>query len=65
MFASWWTELERLWRRLRPLALDKMPPDFPPPRDNRFGSALVLRRVLRIPTMSPADSAMMSPSIPI
>src|ERR1700730_18210820 len=35
-------ELERLWRRLQPLATDKMPLDVPPPRTSRFGSPLVL-----------------------
>ena len=35
-------ELERLWRRLQPLAIDKMPLDVPPPRSTRFGSPLVL-----------------------
>ena len=38
-------ELERLWRRLQPLAADRMPVDAPPPRDSRFGSPLVLSRV--------------------
>src|SRR5215472_14712074 len=38
-------ELERLWRRLQPLAADKMPLDAPPPRGSRFGSPLVLSRV--------------------
>jgi bifunctional non-homologous end joining protein LigD len=38
-------ELERLWRRLQPLATDKMPLDLPPPRGSRFGSPLVLSRV--------------------
>src|SRR5439155_18965729 len=38
-------ELERLWRRLEPLATDKMPLDVPPPRGSRFGSPLVLSRV--------------------
>jgi DNA ligase D-like protein (predicted ligase) len=38
-------ELERLWRRLRPLATSDMPLDVPPPRDSRFGSPLVLSRV--------------------
>jgi DNA ligase D-like protein (predicted ligase) len=38
-------ELERLWRRLAPLATDKMPLDTPPPRTNRFGSPLILSRV--------------------
>ncbi len=33
-------ELERLWRRLQPLALDKMPLEVPPPRTTRFGSPL-------------------------
>jgi ATP-dependent DNA ligase len=37
--------LERLWRRLQPLAIDKMPLDVPPPRGSRFGSPLVLSRV--------------------
>jgi ATP-dependent DNA ligase len=38
-------ELERLWRRLQPLATITMPLDIPPPRDSRFGSPLVLSRV--------------------
>ena len=38
-------ELERLWRRLQPLAISKMPLDVPPPRKSRFGSPLVLSRV--------------------
>ena len=38
-------ELERLWRRLQPLAASEMPLDVPPPRTSRFGSPLVLSRV--------------------
>jgi DNA ligase D-like protein (predicted ligase) len=38
-------ELERLWRRLQPLAISEMPLAVPPPRDSRFGSPLVLSRV--------------------
>jgi len=38
-------ELERLWRRLQPLATSQMPLDVPPPRDSRFGSPLTLSRV--------------------
>jgi DNA ligase D-like protein (predicted ligase) len=38
-------ELERLWRRLQPLAVDKMPLAEPPPRGSRFGTPLVLSRV--------------------
>ena len=38
-------ELERLWRRLQPLATSEMPLDVPPPRTSRFGSPLVLNRV--------------------
>src|SRR6202035_3676827 len=38
-------ELERLWRRMQPLATPKMPLDSAPPRDSRFGSPLVLSRV--------------------
>ena len=38
-------ELGRLWRRLQPLATDKMPLDLPPPRSTRFGSPLILSRV--------------------
>ena len=41
-------ELERLWRRLQPLAIDRMPLDPPPPRSTRFGSPLVLSRVHRV-----------------
>jgi hypothetical protein len=39
------TELERLWRRLQPLATDKMPLEVPQPRSSHFGSPLVLSRV--------------------
>jgi DNA ligase D-like protein (predicted ligase) len=39
------SELERLWRRLQPLAMSKMPFDVPPPRASRFGAPLVLSRV--------------------
>jgi DNA ligase D-like protein (predicted ligase) len=38
-------ELERLWRRLQPLATDKTPLAVPLPRTSRFGSPLVLSRV--------------------
>jgi ATP-dependent DNA ligase len=38
-------ELERLQRRLQPLAVSEMPLDVPPPRSTRFGSPLVLSRV--------------------
>jgi DNA ligase D-like protein (predicted ligase) len=38
-------ELERLWQRLQPLAVEKMPLAIPPPRGSRFGSPLVLSRV--------------------
>jgi bifunctional non-homologous end joining protein LigD len=38
-------ELERLWRRLQPLAVSEMPFEVPPPRSTRFGSPLVLSRV--------------------
>jgi ATP-dependent DNA ligase len=38
-------ELERLWQRLQPLEIDKMPLAIPPPRSTRFGSPLVLSRV--------------------
>ncbi len=38
-------ELERLWRRLQPLATAEMPLEVPPPRTSRFGSPLVLSRV--------------------
>src|SRR6201993_3126910 len=38
-------ELERLWQRLQPLMVDKMPLTVPPPRGSRFGSPLVLSRV--------------------
>jgi ATP-dependent DNA ligase len=43
--ASSQAELERLWRKLQPLATDKMPLDVPPPRTSRFGSPPVLSRV--------------------
>ena len=38
-------ELERLWRRLQPLATETMPLGLPPPRGGRFGSPLVFSRV--------------------
>jgi bifunctional non-homologous end joining protein LigD len=38
-------ELERLWQRLQPLAIDKTPLSVPPPSGSRFGSPLVLSRV--------------------
>jgi DNA ligase D-like protein (predicted ligase) len=38
-------ELERVYRRLEPLAVNKMPLSAPPPRGSRFGSPLVLSRV--------------------
>ena len=38
-------ELARLWHRLQPLAVGKMPLDVPPPRSTRFGSPLVFSRV--------------------
>jgi bifunctional non-homologous end joining protein LigD len=38
-------ELERLWQRLRPLVINRMPLAELPPRGTRFGSPLVLSRV--------------------
>jgi ATP-dependent DNA ligase len=38
-------ELERLWQRLYPLAVTRMPLSAAPPRGGRFGSPLVLSRV--------------------
>jgi len=38
-------ELERLWRRLQPLATAEMPLEVPPPRASRFRRPLVLSRV--------------------
>jgi bifunctional non-homologous end joining protein LigD len=38
-------ELERLWQRLQPFAIEKMPLSEPPPRGTRFGSPLVVSRV--------------------
>jgi DNA ligase D-like protein (predicted ligase) len=38
-------ELQRLWRRLQPLATSEMPLEVPPPRSTRFGLPLVLSRV--------------------
>ena len=37
--------VELVWRRLQPLAADKMPLEVPPPRSTRFGSPLVLSHV--------------------
>jgi hypothetical protein len=41
-------ELERVLRRLRPLAIDGVPLSAPPPRNSRFGSPLVLSRIHRV-----------------
>jgi ATP-dependent DNA ligase len=41
-------ELQRLCRRLQPLAVAEMPLEVPPPRSTRFGSSLVLSRVHRV-----------------
>jgi DNA ligase D-like protein (predicted ligase) len=38
-------ELERVWQRLQPLVVEKMPLAESPPRGTRFGSPLVLSRV--------------------
>ena len=38
-------ELQRLSRKLQPLATETMPLAVPPPRNSRFGSPLVLSRV--------------------
>jgi ATP-dependent DNA ligase len=38
-------ELERLWHRLQPLAIERMALAEPPPRASRFGSPLVLSRM--------------------
>ena len=38
-------ELERLWQRLQPLVVNKMPLAVPRPRSTRFGSPLLLSRV--------------------
>ena len=38
-------ELERVYQRLEPLVVEKMPLSEPPPRRSRFGSPLVLSRV--------------------
>jgi ATP-dependent DNA ligase len=38
-------ELERLWQRLKPLAIENAPLAEPQPRGTRFGSPLVLSRV--------------------
>src|SRR5262249_58257258 len=35
-------ELDRLWLRLQPLAIDRMPLAVPPPPDSRFGSPPIL-----------------------
>jgi bifunctional non-homologous end joining protein LigD len=39
------TELERLRRRLQPLAMSEMPLDAPPPRTSRFSVPPVFSRV--------------------
>jgi ATP-dependent DNA ligase len=38
-------ELARLWRRLQPLAIDKMPLAAPPPKTSHFGRPLALSKV--------------------
>src|SRR5271169_5355118 len=59
-------ELERLWRRMQPLATPEMPLDKPPPRDSRFESPLTLSRVhsIRAMRISNKASAMQSGPIP-
>lgn len=42
-------ELERLWKRLKPLAIKKMPIAEPPPKTSHFGSPLELSRVHWVP----------------
>ena len=39
-------ELERLWHRLQPLAVDRMPLAAPPPRTSRFGRPRAVARTL-------------------
>jgi bifunctional non-homologous end joining protein LigD len=39
------TELQRLWRRLQPMATPDIPLDVPPPHTSRFGAPLVPSRV--------------------
>ena len=52
-----YAELERLWRRLQPLATPEMPLNVLPPRDSRFGSPLVLSGSTgRTPNWSPKVS---------
>jgi hypothetical protein len=51
------TELERLWRWLRPLATPSMPLEVPPPRSSRFGSPVVLSACIGCaPNSSPRSS---------
>jgi ATP-dependent DNA ligase len=38
-------ELERLWRRLQPLAIDRMPLAEKPPKTTHFDSPLILSKV--------------------
>ena len=51
-------ELAWLYRRLQPLAIDKMPLDVAPPRSTRFGSPLVLAACIGCgPSSSPKSNS--------
>jgi hypothetical protein len=41
-------ELQRLWRRLQPLAVSEMPLEVPPPRSSRFRGACSRRASVRL-----------------
>ena len=57
-------ELERLWKRLQPLVVNKMPLDEPPPRSTRFGSPLVLSRVHWVRPEMVAEVSYVDPQSP-
>jgi bifunctional non-homologous end joining protein LigD len=57
-------ELERLWQRLQPLAIDKMPLAIPPPRGSRFGSPMVLSRVHWVRPEKPQHTTELCPPRP-
>jgi bifunctional non-homologous end joining protein LigD len=51
-------ELQRLWRILQPLAMDKISLEVPPPRSNRFGSPLVFSAFIGYgPNWSPRSNS--------
>ena len=64
-------ELERLWRKLQPLAIDEMPLDLPPPCTSRIGADAQNRITLsnfqevRFAVDSPLEETGFEPPVPL